>query len=48
VLKNLFGARMKIISGYPGVAEISKAIETGEVDGRCGWSWSGVKASKPD
>jgi tripartite-type tricarboxylate transporter receptor subunit TctC len=48
VLKNLFGARMKIISGYPGGAEISKAIETGEVDGRCGWSWSGVKASKPD
>jgi tripartite-type tricarboxylate transporter receptor subunit TctC len=48
VLKNLFGARMKIISGYPGGAEVSKAIETGEVDGRCGWSWSGVKASKPD
>jgi tripartite-type tricarboxylate transporter receptor subunit TctC len=48
VLKNLFGARMKIISGYQGGAEISKAIETGEVDGRCGWSWSGVKASKPD
>jgi hypothetical protein len=37
-LKNLFGARMKIISGYPGGAEI--AIETGEVDDRCGWSWS--------
>jgi hypothetical protein len=48
VLKNLFGARMKIIGGYPGGAEISKAIENGEVDGRCGWSWSGVKASKPD
>ncbi len=48
VLKNLFGAKMKIISGYPGGAEISKAIETGEVDGRCGWSWSGAKASKPD
>jgi hypothetical protein len=39
---------MKIISGYPGGAEISKAIENGEVEGRCGWSWSGVKASKPD
>jgi tripartite-type tricarboxylate transporter receptor subunit TctC len=48
LLKNLFGARMKIISGYPGGAEMSKAIEAGEVDGRCGWSWSGVKASKPD
>jgi tripartite-type tricarboxylate transporter receptor subunit TctC len=48
VLKNLFGAKIKIINGYPGGAEMSKAIETGEVDGRCGWSWSGVKASKPD
>jgi tripartite-type tricarboxylate transporter receptor subunit TctC len=48
VLKNLFGARLKIVSGYAGGAEMSKAIEAGEVDGRCGWSWSGVKASKPD
>jgi tripartite-type tricarboxylate transporter receptor subunit TctC len=48
VLKNLFGAKIKIITGYPGGAEMSKAMETGEVDGRCGWSWSGVKASKPD
>jgi len=47
VLKNLFGARIKIVSGYAGGAEMSKAIEAGEVDGRCGWSWSGVKASKP-
>jgi tripartite-type tricarboxylate transporter receptor subunit TctC len=46
VLKNLFGARIKIITGYPGGAEMSKAMETGEVDGRCGWSWSGVKSSK--
>jgi hypothetical protein len=29
---------MKIISGYPGGAAI--AIETGEVDDRCGWLWS--------
>jgi tripartite-type tricarboxylate transporter receptor subunit TctC len=47
LLKNLFGARIKIITGYPGGAEMSKAIEAGEVDGRCGWSWSAVKASKP-
>jgi tripartite-type tricarboxylate transporter receptor subunit TctC len=47
VLKNLFGAKIKIITGYPGGAEMSKAMETGEVDGRCGWSWSGVKSSKP-
>jgi tripartite-type tricarboxylate transporter receptor subunit TctC len=48
VLKNVFGARIKIITGYPGGAEMSLAMEKGEIDGRCGWSWSGVKSSKPD
>lgn len=48
LIKNLFGARIKIIPGYPGGAEMSKAIESGEADGRCGWSWSGVKATKPN
>jgi tripartite-type tricarboxylate transporter receptor subunit TctC len=46
LIKNLFGARIKIITGYPGGNEMAKAIESGEADGRCGWSWSGVKATK--
>src|SRR5262245_46376043 len=48
VLKNVFGARIKIITGYPGGGEMSLAMEKGEIDGRCGWSWSGVKSTKPD
>jgi|ERR1043166_2148574 tripartite-type tricarboxylate transporter receptor subunit TctC len=48
VLKNVFGARIKIITGYPGGAEMSLAMEKGEIDGRCGWSWSGVKSQKPE
>jgi tripartite-type tricarboxylate transporter receptor subunit TctC len=48
VLKNLFGAKIKIITGFPGGAEMSLAMERGEIDGRCGWSWSGVKSSKPE
>ena len=24
------------------------AIERGETDGRCGWSWSSIRSSKPD
>jgi tripartite-type tricarboxylate transporter receptor subunit TctC len=47
VLKNVFGAKIKVITGYPGGAEMSLAMEKGEIDGRCGWSWSGVKSSKP-
>jgi tripartite-type tricarboxylate transporter receptor subunit TctC len=48
VLKNVFGAKIKIITGYPGGGEMSLAMEKGEIDGRCGWSWSGVKSQKPD
>jgi len=48
VLKNLFGAKIKIITGYPGGGEMSIAMERREIDGRCGWSWSGVKSSKPE
>ena len=48
VLKNAFGARLKLVSGYPGSAEVVLAIERGEVDGRVGWSWSSLKLLKPD
>lgn len=48
VLKSLFGAPIKIITGFPGGGEMSLAMERGEIDGRCGWSWSGVKSSKPE
>jgi hypothetical protein len=38
-LKNLFGAKIKIITGYPGSSEERLAIERGELDGGCG-AWS--------
>ena len=46
-VKNLFGAKMKIITGYPGTSESILAMERGEVDGNCGWSWTSVKQSRP-
>jgi tripartite-type tricarboxylate transporter receptor subunit TctC len=48
MIKNAFGAKLKLVSGYPGTAEVALAIERGEVDGRCGWSWSSLKLLKPD
>jgi tripartite-type tricarboxylate transporter receptor subunit TctC len=42
-LKNLHGAKVKAISGYPGTKETALAMERGEVDGMCGWSWSSLK-----
>ena len=46
VLKNVFGAKIKIITGYRAARNVA-GHGKGEIDGRCGWSWSGVKA-KPD
>lgn len=46
MLKNLFGVKMRLVTGYPGTNEMTMAIERGEVDGRCGWSWAVLKATK--
>jgi tripartite-type tricarboxylate transporter receptor subunit TctC len=46
LLRNVFGAKMKLITGYPGGNDINLAMERGEVDGRCGWSWSSIKSQK--
>lgn len=48
IVKNIFGAKLRIVSGYPGTNELSLALERGELDGRCGWAWSSLAASKPD
>jgi hypothetical protein len=45
VLKSMFGAKLKLVSGYPGGIELNLAMERGEIDGRCGWSWSAIKAT---
>ena len=44
-LNAILGTKMKVISGYPGSAEINLAIERGEIHGRCALSWSSVKAT---
>ncbi len=47
VLNNLLGTRFKIVSGYKG-PDIALAMERGEVQGRCGWSWTSLKNQHPD
>jgi tripartite-type tricarboxylate transporter receptor subunit TctC len=48
LLKNSFGVKLRLITGYPGTAEIALALERGEMDGRASWSWSSLKTLKPD
>lgn len=46
VLNNLIGTRLRLITGYPGGADINLAMEKGEVHGRCAWSWSSVTSTR--
>jgi tripartite-type tricarboxylate transporter receptor subunit TctC len=45
IANGALGTKMRIITGYPGGNEIGLAMERGEVQGRCGWSWSSVKST---
>ena len=44
-LNGVLGTKMKVVTGYPGGNEVGLAMERGEVQGRCGWSWSSVKTT---
>ena len=46
IMRNVFGAKVRLVTGYPGGNDINLAMERGEVDGRCGWSWSSLKSQK--
>ena len=48
MLIKLLGLKAKVVSGYPGGAEMQLAVERGEVDGRCGWSFTSIKLIKPE
>src|SRR5882724_11032671 len=42
VLRKMFKLPVKLVAGYVSAAEVVVAIKRGEVDGRCGWSWSSL------
>ena len=48
LLNTLFGAKLKLVQGYPGGNDVLLAMERGEVQGRCNWSWSSIISTKPD
>ena len=47
VLNNIIGTKLRLVTGYPGGNDINLAIERGEVQGRCGYSWSSLKSRFP-
>ena len=45
---SLIGTKFKIVTGYNSTAQIALAMERGEVQGIGDWSWSSLKAVRPD
>jgi len=48
MFRNVFGAKIKLVTGYPGTNDVALAMERGEVDGLCGVSWSTVQTRHLD
>ena len=47
-MNNLLGTQIKLIAGYPGGAAMHLALERGEIQGRCAWSWSSLQTVGQD
>jgi tripartite-type tricarboxylate transporter receptor subunit TctC len=47
-IRNMLGARLKVVTGYPTADEINLAMERGEVGGRCGISYGSLKNAQGD
>ena len=45
VLKESIGLPMRLVTGYKGTADMRVAVESGEMDGLCGFSWVSVKST---
>jgi tripartite-type tricarboxylate transporter receptor subunit TctC len=43
----VLGTKFKIVTGYPGGNELTMAMERGETEGWCGWSWTSLKRRVP-
>jgi tripartite-type tricarboxylate transporter receptor subunit TctC len=48
MINQLFGTKIKIISGYTGGSDVYLAMERGEVHGRCGGLVSSINSTRPD
>jgi tripartite-type tricarboxylate transporter receptor subunit TctC len=47
VVNEVLRTRIKVVAGYGGTAPMHMAIERGEIQGRCGFMYSGLKAASP-
>lgn len=46
-LNGLLGTKFELVTGYKGGNDVNLALERGEIQGRCGFSWSSLVSTKP-
>jgi tripartite-type tricarboxylate transporter receptor subunit TctC len=46
-LNDLVGTKFKIVSGYPGGNELTLALQSGEIEGYCGWAIGSIRQRQP-
>jgi tripartite-type tricarboxylate transporter receptor subunit TctC len=47
LLNGVLGTRFKTVLGYPDSAAVGIAMERGEVEGYCSFTWSAIKSARP-
>jgi tripartite-type tricarboxylate transporter receptor subunit TctC len=47
-MNRVLGTRLRIVSGYPGQAQVALAMERGEIQGSGNWSFSDIEKGHPD
>jgi tripartite-type tricarboxylate transporter receptor subunit TctC len=45
LLNSLAGTHFKVVQGYESTSNVQLAMENGEVEGLCGWSWDGARVN---
>jgi tripartite-type tricarboxylate transporter receptor subunit TctC len=48
ILNGVLGTKFKVVTGYPGSADLLLAVERGEADGNAGTSWGNLISNRPD
>jgi hypothetical protein len=48
LLNSLAGTHFKVVQGHPSTSNVQLAMENGEVNGLCGWSWDGARVNAKD
>ena len=48
LLNSLAATKFKVTAGYQSTSNVTLAMERGEIDGLCGWSWDGARVNAKD